>query len=75
MSEKYENEVINMNYIIICLRIDENKRLELINGDVYLLHKLSAKAKKKVDEILKKDFGKNYNWNMVEYKTIKIKIE
>jgi hypothetical protein len=75
MSEKYENEVINMNYIIICLRIDENKRLELINGDVYLLHKLSAKAKKKVDEILKKDFGKNYDWNMFEYKTIKIKIE
>jgi hypothetical protein len=24
---------------------------------------------------LKKDFGKNYDWNMFEYKTIKIKIE
>ena len=48
-----------MNYIIICLRINEDKRIELVNGDLVLQYNLSSKSKKKVDEVMKKDFGKS----------------
>jgi hypothetical protein len=75
MSEKYGNEILNMNYIIICLRINEDKRIDLVNGDLVLQHILSSKSKKKVDAVMKKDFGKNYTWNMSSHKGIVIKIE
>ena len=75
MSEIHGNNYLKKDFVIIVLPINSENRLDLQGMEsIFVQNNLSAKGKKVVDKVFKKDLGKDYTWNKRESKTIVVKI-
>lgn len=75
----YPNELIHANneiepYIIIVFKINNDNTLNIISNEINIHHAGLDDIKNDVDEIFKKIFKNNYNWNKKRTSTINIKL-
>lgn len=76
VSEKYNNNnnYLDNQFIIIVLKIDKQKRLELTDGGLYIQHNLLKKNSRLLDDLMKKSFKSKYKWNLSASKAIFLKM-
>ena len=75
VSEKYNNnDYLNDQFIIIVLKINKQKRLELTDGGLYIQHNMSKKKSILLDDLMKKSLKSKYKWNLSFSKAIFVKI-
>ena len=74
VSEKYNNDYLDHQFIIIVLKIDKQKRLELSDGGLYIQHHLLKKKSRLLDDLMKKSFKSKYKWNLSSSKAIFVKM-